>query len=115
MLQIFSVLVLFEAFFLANRPLKIRKSATFWIEFIKLCSCQNQVALTVERDDLLPSFSHEEMLAENDVIKNTADAENITDRMGLCRHIFNVNNLWSNISRSSTSHKQVIWIIGYCR
>lgn len=53
------------------------------------------------------------MFTENDVIKDASNTKNIADWMRFGRHVFNVNNLRSDISWSATSNKQIIGIVGY--
>lgn len=52
------------------------------------------------------------MLAEDDVVEDTASTKDVTDRLRLGRHILDVNDLGSNITRSSTSYKEVVRVIG---
>ena len=54
------------------------------------------------------------MLAEDDVVEDAADTENVTYGLGLCGHIFDVYDLRGYIAWCSTSDKKIIWVIGYC-
>lgn len=85
------------------------------IQLIKLRSRQDYIALSVHGNDLLRVFAHEEMLAEDDVVEDAADTENVTDWLGLCGHIFDVYDLWGYVAWCSASNEEVIGVIGYCR
>lgn len=51
------------------------------------------------------------MLAENDVIEDAANTEDVTDGLRLGRHILNIDNLWSHIAWRATSHKEIVRVI----
>lgn len=53
------------------------------------------------------------MFAENDVVKDAANTEDITDWMGFCRHVLDVDDFWRDISWCSASHEKIVWIVGY--
>ena len=52
------------------------------------------------------------MPVENYVKENTPSAKDIGNWVRFSRHVLNVDNLWSNIARCSTSHEQIFRLIG---
>lgn len=85
------------------------------IQLIELRSRQDYIALSVHGNDLLSVFAHEEMLAEDDVVEDAADTENVTDWLGLRGHIFDVDDLGGHVAWCSASDEEVIGVVGYRR
>ena len=53
------------------------------------------------------------MFAEDDVVENATDAENIADGLRLGRHVFYVYDLGGHVAGSSASDEEVVRVIGH--
>jgi hypothetical protein len=78
---------------------------TLLVELIELGASQHNVALAVHGDDLLSILAHEKVLAEDNVVKDAADTEDIANGMRLSGHVLDVDDLRSDVAGRATSHK----------
>jgi len=51
------------------------------------------------------------MLAENDIVEDAPNTEDIADGLRLCWHILNIDDFWSDVTRCPTSDKEIVGVI----
>ena len=81
------------------------------VELVELGAGQHDVALSVHRDDLLRVFAHEEVLAEDYVVEDAANAEDVRDRLRFCGHVFDVYDFRSHVAGSAATYKEVVRVV----
>jgi hypothetical protein len=55
--------------------------------------------------NLVVCSARENGFSKEEDVENEADREDITNWIGFCFHVFDVDDLWSNISWCTTSNK----------
>lgn len=78
---------------------------TFLVEFIELRASQCDIAFSIHRYDFLCVFSHEEVLAEYDVVENATSTEDIADGLRFSCHVLDVYDLGCHIARSTATYE----------
>lgn len=58
-----------------------KERTTLLVEFIEFWAGQHDITLSVHRDNFLRILAHEEMLAEDYIVEDAANAEDIADGM----------------------------------
>lgn len=58
-------------------------------------------------------FTHEEMFTKDYIVKYASRTEHIADWVRLGRHIFDVYDLWSDVTWGSAPDKEIVRVVSY--
>ena len=53
------------------------------------------------------------MLAEDDIVEDASDAEDVTDGLRFCWHVLNIDDFRGHITWRATSDKQIVGVVCY--